>query len=186
MAGPRSGKVLGRDALQREIERRRVLGEKIVFTNGCFDLLHMGHVRYLQQARELGSCLVVAINTDAGVKRLKGDSRPVIGQNERAEMLASLECVDYVTLFDEETPHALLELLRPGVLAKGGTTPVVVGREVVEGYGGRVVTLDMVAGLSTTQIIERIVGGNAQKTAHHKGHKEHKGFKKAGAAEEES
>jgi D-beta-D-heptose 7-phosphate kinase/D-beta-D-heptose 1-phosphate adenosyltransferase len=160
MAGPRSGKVLDRAALHREVERRRALGEAIVFTNGCFDLLHMGHVRYLQQARQLGACLIVAINTDAGVKRLKGAGRPVIGQNERAEMLASLECVDYVTLFDEDTPVALLELLRPDALAKGGTTPVVVGRELVEGYGGRVVTLDMVAGLSTTQIIERILAGN--------------------------
>jgi D-beta-D-heptose 7-phosphate kinase/D-beta-D-heptose 1-phosphate adenosyltransferase len=146
---------------ETEIARRREGGERIVFTNGCFDLLHMGHVRYLQQARGLGSCLIVAINTDAGVKRLKGDSRPVIGENERAEMLASLECVDYVTVFDEDTPLALLELLRPDALAKGGTTPVVVGRELVEGYGGRVVTLDLVAGLSTTQIIERILAGSA-------------------------
>jgi D-beta-D-heptose 7-phosphate kinase / D-beta-D-heptose 1-phosphate adenosyltransferase len=131
MAGPRGGKVLARHELQREIARRREGGERIVFTNGCFDLLHMGHVRYLQQARGLGSCLIVAINTDAGVRRLKGPTRPVIGEAERAEMLASLECIDYVTLFDEETPHALLELLRPEVLAKGGTTPVVIGREVV-------------------------------------------------------
>jgi len=155
--GLRGGKVLERGRLAEEVQRRRARGESIVFTNGCFDLLHMGHVRYLRQARQLGSCLIVAINTDAGVKRLKGAGRPVIGQDERAEMLAALECVDYVTLFDEDTPHALLELLRPELLVKGGTTPSVVGREVVEGYGGRVVTLGLVEGLSTTRIIERIL-----------------------------
>ena len=158
LVGLRSGKVMDRRRLAEELARRRARGDAIVFTNGCFDLLHMGHVRYLQEARALGSCLVVAINSDASVAKLKGPSRPVIGQDERAEMLAALECVDYVTVFDEDTPHALLELLRPDVLAKGGTTPVVVGREVVEGTGGRVVTLGLVEGLSTTQIIERILG----------------------------
>jgi D-beta-D-heptose 7-phosphate kinase/D-beta-D-heptose 1-phosphate adenosyltransferase len=103
----------------------------------------------------------VAVNSDAGVARLKGAARPVIGQDERAEMLAALECVDYVTLFEEDTPHALLELLRPELLVKGGTTPEVVGREVVEGHGGRVVTLDLVEGLSTTRIIERIVNSRS-------------------------
>lgn len=157
MIGLRSGKVIARKQLADELKSHRSRGEKIVFTNGCFDLLHMGHVRYLQQARELGSCLVVAINSDASVKRLKGDSRPIIGQNERAEMLGALECVDYVTIFDEDTPEALLKLLKPDILAKGGTTPVVVGREIVEEYGGKVLTLDLVDGLSTTEIINRIV-----------------------------
>jgi len=129
----------------------------VVCSNGCFDLLHMGHVRYLRQARELGSCLIVAINSDESVRRLKGPARPVIGQDERAEMLGALECVDYVTIFDEDTPEPLLELLRPDVLTKGGTTPVVVGRQIVEGYGGKVLTLDKVEGLSTTDIINRIV-----------------------------
>lgn len=158
MIGLRGGKVLARAALAREVERRRARGETIAFTNGVFDLLHMGHVNYLQQARELGSCLIVAINSDASVQRLKGPTRPVIGQQERAGMLAALECVDYVTIFDEETPMALLELLRPDVLIKGGTTPVVVGRELVESYGGKVTTMAPVAGLSTTEIINRIVG----------------------------
>jgi D-beta-D-heptose 7-phosphate kinase/D-beta-D-heptose 1-phosphate adenosyltransferase len=157
--GLRGGKVLSRARLVEEVARRRRRGESIVFTNGCFDLLHMGHVRYLQQARELGSCLIVAINSDDSVRRLKGPARPVIGENERAEMLGSLECVDLVTVFDEDTPIPLLEAVRPDVLAKGGTTPVIVGRELVEGYGGKVTNLDLVAGLSTTQIIERIVGG---------------------------
>ncbi len=162
MVGLRGGKVLSRAALAREVAHRRARGETIAFTNGCFDLLHMGHVNYLQQARELGSCLIVAINSDASVRLLKGPTRPVIGQAERAGMLAALECVDYVTIFDEETPMALLELLRPEVLVKGGTTPVVVGRELVESYGGKVTTMDLVAGLSTTEIINRIMGGNGK------------------------
>jgi len=157
MLGLRGGKVLPRASLSGDLARRRQQGEVIVFTNGCFDLLHTGHVRYLQQAREQGNCLVVAINSDASVRRLKGPSRPVVGQRERAEMLAALECVDYVTIFDEDTPLELLELLRPDVLVKGGTTPQIVGRELVESYGGRVYTMDLVAGQSTTRIITKIV-----------------------------
>ena len=157
MTGLRGAKVVSREQLAQEVARRRRQGQSIAFTNGCFDLLHMGHVRYLQQARRLGSCLIVAINSDESVRRLKGPSRPIIGADERAEMLGALECVDYVTIFEEDTPEPLLELLRPDVLVKGGTTPVVVGREFVEGYGGRVLTLEFVDGLSTTEIIERIV-----------------------------
>lgn len=160
LIGQRGAKIVGRSKLLEEAARRRGLGQSIVFTNGCFDLLHMGHVRYLQQARRQGSCLVVAVNSDASVQRLKGPSRPVIGQNERAEMLGALECVDYVTVFDEDTPEPLLRLLRPEVLVKGGSTPVIVGREIVESYGGKAYNLELVEGLSTTQIIERILGKN--------------------------
>ncbi len=155
--GLRGRKVLARKPLADELAERKANGEVVVFTNGCFDLLHLGHVGYLRQARELGSCLVVAINSDQSVHRLKGTSRPIIGQTERAEMLGALECVDYVTIFDEDTPIPLLELLRPDLLIKGGTTPVVVGQDVVEAYGGEVRTLDLVDGLSTTKIIDRIV-----------------------------
>jgi D-beta-D-heptose 7-phosphate kinase/D-beta-D-heptose 1-phosphate adenosyltransferase len=162
LVGLRGAKVLHRKSLAEEIHRRRLAGDVVVFTNGCFDLLHMGHVRYLQQARELGSCLIVAINSDDSVRRLKGPGRPIIGQDERAEMLGSLESVDYVTIFDEDTPTELLELLRPDVLAKGGSTPHVVGRELVEAYGGRVLTLGLVEGLSTTKIIERIMDAGAR------------------------
>ncbi len=160
--GLRNGKIYDRGKLAEELNRRQHGGDKVIFTNGCFDLLHMGHVRYLQQARRLGNCLVVAVNSDESVRRLKGSSRPVIGQDERAEMLASLECVDYVTIFEEDTPAELLELLRPDVLVKGGTTDVVVAREIVEGYGGEVLTLEKVEGLSTTGIIERILNSTGE------------------------
>ena len=156
MKGLLGGKVTDRSALARMIGRRRQRGETVVFTNGCFDLLHAGHVRYLRQARQLGSCLVVGVNSDRSARKLKGPTRPIIGQDERAEMLSSLECVDYVTIFDEDTPEALLELLQPDILAKGGSTPVIVGRRMVESHGGKVVRLDEVKDLSTTRIIDRI------------------------------
>lgn len=155
--GQRGSKVLDRSQLAAELERRKSRGEKIVFTNGCFDLLHVGHVSYLQQARDEGSCLVVAINTDQSIRRLKGSSRPIIPQQERAELLAALECVDYVTLFDEDTPEELLRLLQPDVLVKGGSTDVIVGREIVEHHGGRVARLDLVEGRSTTSIVDDIL-----------------------------
>ncbi len=164
MIGLRGAKVLGRKRLAAEVARRRHRGETVVFTNGCFDLLHMAHIRCLRQARQQGSCLIVAINSDESVLRLKGPGRPVIGQDERAEMLGALEWVDYVTIFDEDTPEPLLELLRPDVLVKGGTTPVIVGREFVESYGGRVCNVDLLEGLSTTEIINRILQQHDHKT----------------------
>jgi len=163
LIGLREGKVVSREFLASQVAVRRNRGERIVFTNGCFDLLHAGHVRYLQQARQLGQCLIMGLNSDESVRRLKGADRPIIPENERAEMLAALECVDFVTIFDEDTPEALLELLKPDVLAKGGTTPVVVGRDIVEGYGGEVLTLDPVEGTSTTAIIERILDNHDAK-----------------------
>ncbi|MCE5278900.1 MAG: D-glycero-beta-D-manno-heptose 1-phosphate adenylyltransferase [Planctomycetaceae bacterium] len=164
MIGLRGSKVLARRSLLHELARLRQGGHTIVFTNGCFDLLHMGHVRYLAQARTMGTALVVAINSDESVQRLKGPSRPIIPAAERAEMLGALECVDYVTIFDEDTPETLLELIKPDILVKGGTTAVIVGQDIVENYGGRVLTLQQVEGLSTTAIIGRIMeqsGGQA-------------------------
>ncbi|MEX0818038.1 MAG: bifunctional heptose 7-phosphate kinase/heptose 1-phosphate adenyltransferase [Pirellulaceae bacterium] len=142
--------------LSQLVAEYRTAGKSIVFTNGCFDLLHVGHVTYLQEAAELGDVLIVAINSDAGVRRLKGPQRPVIGQSDRAAILASLACVDHVLIFDEPTPHRLLDGLRPDVLVKGGTTREVVGRELVEAYGGRVCTTPAAAGTSTTDIITRL------------------------------
>ncbi|MGQ0636245.1 MAG: D-glycero-beta-D-manno-heptose 1-phosphate adenylyltransferase [Planctomycetaceae bacterium] len=145
--------------LERHVASRRRLGQRIVVTNGCFDLLHAGHVAYLQQAAQEGDCLIVAINSDESVRRLgKGPERPIIPQEHRAAMLAALEAVDYVVVFDEATPHAMLELLRPDLLVKGGTYSAeqIVGREIVEAYGGKVKPLGEIPGLSTTNIVARL------------------------------
>jgi D-beta-D-heptose 7-phosphate kinase/D-beta-D-heptose 1-phosphate adenosyltransferase len=140
------------------LDERRERGDNIVSTNGVFDVLHVGHVRYLQAARALGDLLVVGINTDAGTGRLKGPERPFVPEDERAELVAALECVDYVTLFDESTPEALLMTLRPDIHVKGGDYDPTTMPEtsVVEHGGGRVVVLPFVAGRSTTDLVERI------------------------------
>lgn len=137
-------------------------GKRIVFTNGCFDLLHPGHIYTLTQAKALGDVLVVAINSDASVKRLKGERRPILNQEERAVMLSALAMVDYVTIFAEDTPLEVIRLLLPDVLVKGGDwgADAVVGREVVEANGGEVVLIPYQAGFSTTDIIERIMTGD--------------------------
>jgi D-beta-D-heptose 7-phosphate kinase/D-beta-D-heptose 1-phosphate adenosyltransferase len=152
-------KVRSRESLARVAAAAREAGKTVVFTNGCFDLLHVGHVRYLQQARQLGDLLILGLNSDASVRRLKGDKRPLIGEAERAHILAALSCVDYVTIFEEDTPLALITALRPDILAKGGdyTPESVVGRELVEGYGGRVEIIRFVEGRSTTDLINRIL-----------------------------
>ena len=155
-------KIVGLEELVRRAAGHRAAGQKIVFTNGCFDLLHVGHTTYLAEARALGDVLVVAVNSDAGVRRLKGATRPVIGQADRAGMLAALAAVDYVLIFDDDTPHELLRRLRPEVLVKGGTyTPEqVVGHEVVAAYGGQVCVAGLVQGMSTTNILKSL-GGHA-------------------------
>ncbi|MCA9141763.1 MAG: bifunctional heptose 7-phosphate kinase/heptose 1-phosphate adenyltransferase [Planctomycetales bacterium] len=151
-----NGKVLTLSEIASCVADHRTKGKSIVFTNGCFDLLHVGHVTFLQEAAELGDVLIVALNDDAGVRRLKGQQRPVIGELDRAAMLASLACVDHVLIFDETTLHHLLDCLRPDVLVKGGTTNEVVGREVVEAYGGRVQTTETAPNTSTTQLVAEI------------------------------
>ena len=151
-------KILTREELMNERERLRRAGKKLVFTNGVFDILHVGHVRYLAQARGLGDALVVAINSDASVRELKGDARPLVNQNERAEVLAALSSIDYVTVFDDSSPRSLIATLLPDVLVKGGDYALdqIHGREEVEAAGGRVVSLPFVEGSSTSQIIERM------------------------------
>ncbi len=131
---------------------------KVVFTNGCFDILHVGHVRYLKDARALGDVLVVGINSDASVKRLKGPERPVNNERDRAEVLASLGCVDYVMQFDDDTPLALIEAVAPDILVKGGDWPVekIVGSKFVLARGGEVISLPFHPGHSTTSILETI------------------------------
>lgn len=143
------------------LERERLRGEglKVVFTNGCFDLLHPGHVRYLRQARALGEALIVALNSDRSVRELKGPGRPILEEAERAEVMAALECVDYVTIFDDSTPRELIATLLPDVLVKGGDWGLdqIVGRHEVESAGGIVLSLPFVEGSSTTDIINRII-----------------------------
>src|SRR5262245_9894720 len=151
-------KILDLDGLIRERARLRASGKVLVFTNGCFDLLHSGHVRYLSQARALGDALVVALNSDRSVRILKGQGRPILNEMERVEVIAALEAVDYVTVFDEETPFSLIVQLLPDVLVKGGDWRLneIVGREQVEAAGGRVLALPFLEGSSSTEIIERI------------------------------
>lgn len=155
---PWATKVLSATDAATACRRRQATGERVVLTNGCFDLLHFGHVTYLQQARQQGDCLLVAINSDRSVRDIKGPTRPVIDQTQRAAMLAALTCVDYVVVFDEPTPHLLLQTIRPDLLVKGGNYSIdeVVGKEVVEEYGGTVSVLDLVDGISTTRIVETI------------------------------
>lgn len=134
-------------------------GRKVVFTNGCFDLIHPGHVRYLQKARALGDCLLVGLNSDRSVRELKGDSRPILTELERAQILAGLESVSYVIIFDDRTPARLIQALLPDILVKGGDweTDQIVGRAEVEAFGGKVLSLPFEPGQSTTSIIQRIV-----------------------------
>ena len=151
-------KILSLDQILDERLRLRATGKKLVFTNGVFDILHVGHVRYLEEARALGDALIVAINSDASVRELKGAGRPLMNESERAEILAALRAVDYVTIFDAVSPRSLIAKLLPDVLVKGGDYALdeIHGREEVEAAGGRVVSLPFVEGVSTSEIIERI------------------------------
>ncbi|MEZ0391277.1 MAG: D-glycero-beta-D-manno-heptose 1-phosphate adenylyltransferase [Pseudobdellovibrionaceae bacterium] len=151
------GKVVPFQKISEELSPLRSKSQKIVFTNGCFDLLHVGHVRYLQEAKAQGQILVVGVNSDASVKKLKGPTRPIQNENDRAEILAALNAVDYVTVFDEETPAKLIEAVRPQVLVKGGDwkPDQIVGGSFVLSYGGEVKSLQFVEGRSTTKLIEK-------------------------------
>jgi len=153
-----TGKIVSRDELIAERQLLRDEARKLVFTNGVFDILHVGHVRYLAQARALGDALLVAVNSDRSVRELKGADRPLNGEHERAEVLASLRAVDYVTIFDDVSPRSLIAQLLPDVLVKGGdyTLDQIHGREEVEAAGGRVVSLPFVPGASTTELIDRM------------------------------
>lgn len=154
-----TSKLMARGDLSALLETIRRPSRPVVFTNGCFDLLHVGHVRYLTAARALGGLLVVGLNSDDSVRRIKGPLRPIIGQDQRAEVLAGLACVDYLTIFDEPDPLPLIEALRPDVLVKGADWALgeIVGADAVTARGGRVERISVVPGASTTDIIERIV-----------------------------
>ena len=153
-----SAKIKSREELRLEIKKLQEAGSLVVFTNGCFDLLHPGHVKYLEEAKSWGDYLVVAVNSDESVKRLKGSDRPVMGERSRCEVLAGLHCVDFVTTFSEDTPKEIIDELLPGVLVKGGDWPKnqIVGRETVEKHGGMVMNIKFEAGFSTTGVIRKI------------------------------
>jgi D-glycero-beta-D-manno-heptose 1-phosphate adenylyltransferase len=149
-------KILTLDAATARVEEIKRQGRCVVFTNGCFDLLHPGHTRYLAEARRLGDVLVVAVNSDRSVRELKGPGRPVFPEHERTEILAALACVDYVTIFDELTPQRLVARMLPQILVKGGNWPAdqIVGRKEVEAAGGRVVLIPVIPGYSTSSLVE--------------------------------
>jgi len=153
-------KILPPDQLKPQLALWKFQEKKIVFTNGCFDIMHLGHIDYLSKAADLGDVLVIGLNTDASVSRIKGPSRPVIDQHARAMLLASLQFVTIVVLFDEPTPYDLIRLIQPDILVKGKDYKAeeVVGYDIVTAKGGRVETLDLVEGYSTSSIISRIIG----------------------------
>lgn len=153
------GKLVSLKKLKVELDRLRRKGRKVVFTNGCFDIIHAGHVRYLAKARSLGDALVVGLNSDASVSSIKGEGRPIVPQKERAEVLGALEAVDYIVVFNDPTPERLIEAIRPDVLAKGADWAErdIVGASAVKKAGGRVSRITLAKGRSTTNIIEKIL-----------------------------
>lgn len=152
-------KILDRITLKEKIDALRGEGKKIAFTNGCFDILHVGHVRYLKEARKTADILILALNSDSSVRSLKGDKRPLVCEEERAEVLAGLECIDFITIFNEPTPLELICCLKPDILIKGGDWPEdkVVGRDEIKQWGGHVTLIPEVAGKSTTHIVDKII-----------------------------
>jgi len=159
-------KIKNRQELTELISKLKKTGKSVVFTNGCFDLLHPGHVRYLEAARELGDILVVGVNSDDSVRRIKGKGKPFVPESERAEMIGALHSVNFVTTFSEDTPQTLIEELLPDVLVKGGdwSKDQIVGRETVEKNGGHVIATNFEKGFSTTGIVERIRSGKKSDT----------------------
>lgn len=152
-------KIKTKEDLRRIVDDLKAKRKRIVFTNGCFDLLHVGHIRYLEEAKTLGDILVVGVNSDQSVRGIKGPYRPILPGEERAEILSGLGCVDYITIFDETDPLELISFLQPHILVKGGdwTQDTTVGREVVERSGGEVIILPFVQGASTSNLIETIL-----------------------------
>lgn len=157
------GRVVSREDLRRECERLRREGKRIVFTNGCFDILHAGHVKYLARARSMGDVLVIGLNSDESVRGIKGALRPINPEKERAEVLAAMASVDYIALFDEPDPAAIIREVQPDVLVKGGDWPVesIVGADQVQARGGTVVSVPFEVESSTTKIVDRILARHA-------------------------
>ena len=158
-------KIVSSLSLKQKINILRKKGKRMVFTNGCFDILHFGHIQYLQDAKNKGDYLVVAVNSDSSVKRIKGSTRPIICQSDRLKTIAALSSVDFVVLFNEDTPLKLIKALRPDILVKGADwdKKKIVGSDFVENYGGKVVTVRLTQGRSTSALIEKIVRNFARK-----------------------
>lgn len=152
------GQVISQVEIDKSLKSIRTENKKIVFTNGCFDLLHVGHVRYLNSAKKLGDILIVGVNTDKSVKKLKGPTRPIQNENDRAEILAALGAVDYVVLFDEDTPLELIHQIKPDILTKGGDYKIetIVGAEYVMARGGQVLPLEFFDGKSTSLLVSKM------------------------------
>jgi len=155
---PSLSKVKTVSALSAKLNSLKSRGSKVVFTNGCFDILHVGHVDYLEKAKRQGNILVVGLNSDSSVKKIKGSARPINRQRDRARVLAALSCVDYITIFSEDTPERLIKKLKPDIIVKGGDWKKkdIVGGSFVESLGGKVVTIPFVPGYSTTSLIKKI------------------------------
>lgn len=156
-----TSKVLPLEKLAEKTGELRSAGKQIVFTNGCFDILHAGHVRYLSEARKQGDALIVGMDSDSSVRKLKGESRPIVAQEQRAEVLSGLWCVDFVTFFDEGDPFSLIQTLKPDVLVKGADWPEdkIIGADFVKKHGGKVARITLVPDISTSEIIRRILNG---------------------------
>jgi len=152
-------KILNFYEVERLSKKLKKDNKRIVFTNGCFDIIHKGHISYLKKAREMGDVLIIGLNSDSSIKRIKGEKRPILPQDERAFILSALEMVDYVVIFDEDTPYELIKIVKPDILVKGGDWNInnIVGKDIVESYGGKVLNIPFVEGKSTTNIIERIL-----------------------------
>jgi len=154
-----TGKIKSLAALRQEVSKLKKQGKRIVFTNGCFDILHYGHAKYLEDAKTEGDILVVAVNTDSSVRKIKGKNRPIVDEMNRLKLLAALESIDYLTLFNETTPLNVIKAVKPDILVKGADwdKAKIVGNDFVKAYGGRVKTIKLVKGLSTTNLIKKIV-----------------------------
>ncbi|MFH1856157.1 MAG: D-glycero-beta-D-manno-heptose 1-phosphate adenylyltransferase [Candidatus Omnitrophota bacterium] len=161
-------KILAASSLNGKIKDLRKKGRRIVFTNGCFDVLHAGHVQYLEKAKAFGDILVIGLNSDASVKKIKGDKRPIVGEKDRASVLAALEAVDFVVIFDTPTPLSLIEIIRPDVLVKGADwkTKDIVGGNLVQSYGGKIKRVAFKKGCSSTNIISAILTAFSDKARH--------------------
>jgi len=158
-------KIKNLEELKKIIDFHKKEGKKTVFTNGCFDLIHIGHIRYLQEGKKLGDVLIVALNSDRSIRSIKDPPRPIIPQEERAEIVSALESVDYLTIFDQDDPLEIITFIKPDILVKGGDWDLhtIVGRDVVKSYGGEVHSIPLVPGISTTQIINTIASSYPKK-----------------------